>query len=34
MGLAQVTLPHADLATHVSSAFDTELWTRAVHTPD
>ncbi|MGW1555343.1 FtsX-like permease family protein [Streptomyces sp. NPDC002144] len=28
MGLAQVTLSRADLATHVSSAFDTELWTR------
>jgi putative ABC transport system permease protein len=28
MGLAQVTLDRATLATHVSNAFDTELWTK------
>ncbi|MER5224256.1 ABC transporter permease [Streptomyces flaveus] len=28
MGLSQVTLSHADLARHVSSAFATELWTK------
>ncbi|EPD60511.1 ABC transporter permease [Streptomyces sp. HGB0020] len=28
MGLAQVTMARADLATHVSSAYDTELWTK------
>ncbi|GAB2954890.1 ABC transporter permease [Streptomyces pseudoechinosporeus] len=28
MGLSQVTLNHADLASHVSSAFATELWTK------
>ncbi|MGW3290899.1 ABC transporter permease [Streptomyces sp. NPDC001002] len=28
MGLSQVTMARADLATHVSSAFDTELWTK------
>lgn len=28
MGLAQVTLDRAALATHVSNAFDTELWTK------
>jgi putative ABC transport system permease protein len=28
LGLAQVTMARADLATHVTSAFDTELWTK------
>ncbi|MFJ6082659.1 ABC transporter permease [Streptomyces sp. NPDC092369] len=28
MGLSQVTMARADLATHVSSAFDSELWTK------
>jgi putative ABC transport system permease protein len=28
LGLAQVTMSRADLAAHVSSAFDTELWTK------
>jgi putative ABC transport system permease protein len=28
LGLAQVTMAGADLATHVSSAYDTELWTK------
>ncbi|TLS42417.1 ABC transporter permease [Streptomyces montanus] len=28
MGLSQVTLSHADLATHVSSPFATEIWTK------
>ncbi|MFE3030431.1 FtsX-like permease family protein [Streptomyces canus] len=28
LGLAQVTMARADLAAHVSSAFDTELWTK------
>ncbi|MEU6142493.1 FtsX-like permease family protein [Streptomyces sp. NPDC047081] len=28
MGLSQVTMARADLATHVSSAFATELWTK------
>jgi putative ABC transport system permease protein len=28
LGLAQVTMARGDLATHVSSAFDTELWTK------
>ncbi|MFF7639190.1 hypothetical protein [Streptomyces canus] len=27
LGLAQVTLPRSGLAAHVTSAFDTELWT-------
>lgn len=28
MGLSQVTMARTDLATHVTSAFDTELWTK------
>jgi len=28
MGLSQVTMARADLATHVTSAYDTELWTK------
>ncbi|MFJ9536202.1 FtsX-like permease family protein [Streptomyces sp. NPDC101225] len=28
MGLSQVTMAHADLAPHVTSAYDTELWTK------
>jgi putative ABC transport system permease protein len=27
LGLSQVTMDHADLAAHVTSAYDTELWT-------
>ncbi|MGW6139618.1 ABC transporter permease [Streptomyces sp. NPDC055140] len=33
LGLSQVTLPGADLAGHVTTSFDTELWTKG-GTPD
>ncbi|MGW6157488.1 ABC transporter permease [Streptomyces sp. NPDC055144] len=35
LGLSQVTLPGADLAGHVTTSFDTELWTKGgTPTPD
>ncbi|MEV0223047.1 FtsX-like permease family protein [Streptomyces sp. NPDC050704] len=34
MGLSQITMNHADLATHVSSSFATEIWTKGGRATD